>query len=515
MLAPFLLNVLLVLSALLAGVSVFVFSRYSPSKAVWWLMAAALCLRLALASLDPFLHDWDERFHALVAKNLMVDWLRPVLRQHPVLPYDYRAWCCNHVWVHKQPLFLWQIAASFKLFGVNELALRLPSALLGALLLWPVYRLGRLVFSPAVGYCAAVLLTFAYYQLGLTTGRQSVDHSDVAFMAYVTASIWAWYEGQCSTSGKGRWALLVGVFSGAAVLCKWLPGAVVYAGWALEMLLNPKLRSRGEYARYGLAVAVAALLVLPWQLYINRAFPLESTFERHYAALHFTQALEDKAGPWYYYLNNLWYQYQWLVLLIAAGIGWTATPRLRPRPVRLLLTTCLIVFVFFSAAATKMVSYTYVVAPALLLLAALGWVETSRWLRRRGAWGKWAVAGLAVAVVLADLRPLGLLKHHTERFASARLLPERQHKLVRTAVYRRLDALVPAGYVVFNVPALEDTEAMFYSHRNVYSWWPTEEEYRLLRGQGMRMAAFSGRGVPQLPAYLQGPDVRIIDAALE
>ncbi len=119
--------------------------------AVALLMAAAGSLRLLLIGRDQFLHPWDEQFHALVAKNLLHDWWRPVLRANPVLPYDYRAWANNYVWLHKQPLFLWQMALSLKAVGISEVAVRLPSALLGTLFVWPVYRLGRLAASASVG----------------------------------------------------------------------------------------------------------------------------------------------------------------------------------------------------------------------------------------------------------------------------------------------------------------------------------------------------------------------------
>ncbi len=101
-----------------------------PAQALLLLMGAAFLLRLTMIGLDPFLHDWDERYHALVARNLMDAPLRPMLRAIPALPYNYKAWCCNHVWLHKQPLFLWQMALAMKVFGTNVVALRLPSALL-------------------------------------------------------------------------------------------------------------------------------------------------------------------------------------------------------------------------------------------------------------------------------------------------------------------------------------------------------------------------------------------------
>ncbi len=38
------------------------------------------------------LHDWDERYHALVAKNMIEQPFKPMLYKNPVLPYDYKDW---------------------------------------------------------------------------------------------------------------------------------------------------------------------------------------------------------------------------------------------------------------------------------------------------------------------------------------------------------------------------------------------------------------------------------------
>lgn len=90
------------------------------------LLICGLALRI-YTSTDFFLHPWDKRYHALVAKNLIQHPLTPALYSNPVLPYNYKNWAANHIWLHKQPLPLWIMAASMWLFGVNELALRVPS----------------------------------------------------------------------------------------------------------------------------------------------------------------------------------------------------------------------------------------------------------------------------------------------------------------------------------------------------------------------------------------------------
>jgi 4-amino-4-deoxy-L-arabinose transferase-like glycosyltransferase len=121
----------------------FYFYTDKKSTALGLLMLSALLLRLLMISLDPFIHDWDERYHALVAKNMISFPFKPMLVMDPVMAYDYLDWSNNHIWLHKQPLFMWQMALSMKMFGVNEIAMRLPSAIMGTILVWLTYDLGR------------------------------------------------------------------------------------------------------------------------------------------------------------------------------------------------------------------------------------------------------------------------------------------------------------------------------------------------------------------------------------
>lgn len=123
---------------------------------LFFLLVIGFLLRLYTAN-DKYLHNWDERYHALVAKNMMTEPFAPKLYKNPVLDYDYRYWSSNHIWLHKQPFPLWCITLSFKLFGVNELALRLPSIFLTTLGIYLTFILQ--VFS-LINLLACWLLSF-------------------------------------------------------------------------------------------------------------------------------------------------------------------------------------------------------------------------------------------------------------------------------------------------------------------------------------------------------------------
>ena len=193
------------------------------------LFLAAIALYMLAANLDPFLHVWDERFHALVAKNMIDEPLTPMLYADPVVDMAYDRWDRAHIWLHKQPLFLWQIALSLKIFGINEFAVRLPSALMAALLVLLAFRMGWLYQNQRTGLLAAVLVLSNPFLFELVSGNQGIEHNDVAFLFYVSLSLWGFLE--YYKSGNKKWIWAIGIFSGFAILCKWLVGLLVYLGW--------------------------------------------------------------------------------------------------------------------------------------------------------------------------------------------------------------------------------------------------------------------------------------------
>ncbi len=60
------------------------------------IILAALIIRVD-AGWQYSLNPWDERFHALVAKNLIADPLKSTLYRSPAVAFDYRDWASNHV----------------------------------------------------------------------------------------------------------------------------------------------------------------------------------------------------------------------------------------------------------------------------------------------------------------------------------------------------------------------------------------------------------------------------------
>src|SRR5262245_17554130 len=114
---------------------------------LWLLLILTLSLAFKLINLGHAqLTYWDESFHAIVARNLLKHPLKFTLYEDPWLHFPPSDWGSSHIWLHKPPLALWQIASSYFLLGVNMFALRFPSALLSTGAAFLTYRIGVEIF---------------------------------------------------------------------------------------------------------------------------------------------------------------------------------------------------------------------------------------------------------------------------------------------------------------------------------------------------------------------------------
>ncbi len=470
-----------------------------------------------MAGVDPFLHDWDERFHALVAKNMIQEPFKPMLRTNPLFPYDYTEWCCNHVWLHKQPLFLWQMALSMGVFGVDSWSLRLPSVLMGALMLWPVFRMGTLLWDKKTGFYAAFLSVFAGFQLELVSGFQGMDHNDQAFLFYVTLSLWTLMEYFGQGDRPWRWAIATGVFAGMAVLCKWLTGLLVFGVWGVDWLW--RLRSDGrwlELRRMLAAFAAACAVFLPWQLYIHRAFPKEAAYEQEFTNRHLFEVLERHGGDWTFYFRHFAEHYgswMWLAALTGLAALWTGSVGARPR--RAVLTALILVYGFFSfIAQTKLTGYVYFSSALVYLLFGLA-IRWAVYFFEKKAINQAIMPASAALLLLCGcltLQPDRIWENHLHP-GDPGALALRERKLHNLPILRRINEWVPPGGAVFNFSKTNDfesLEAMFWSDRTAYSWYPAPPDLKDLESRGIPVAVFDHPDGVQAKDYFKADSLVIL-----
>jgi 4-amino-4-deoxy-L-arabinose transferase-like glycosyltransferase len=470
------------------------------------LFIGTLCLGFFIANLDPFLVTWDEQFHALVAKNMLLNPLKPTLYPFPLLGYDVSNWAGNHVWLHKQPLFLWQIAISLKLFGISTLAVRLPSIILHAIAALMIFRIGKITMNERVGYYGALFFAMAYYILELVAGKLNTDHNDISFLFYILASFWARFEYQ--QSKQKRFIMMIGLFAGCAVLVKWLVGLLIYAIWFLTLGIDDKTNwiKIESYKPFFQSIIISFLVFVPWQIYSILKFPDEAAFEYSYNTRHFFEALEG-------HLGDSWFHFNAFTEIYGAGF---AVPfiytigliillyKIKINAYRYtILLAVVITYTFYTLAETKMTSFTIIVSPFLFLgLASL--IDAAIVLLKDKVRIKNFIPTftpiLLVTICFFLLNPKKIQTNHTywkPLYNYYREADINQMNFITTTV----ELLGNENYVVFNsnVSNKGNIAMMFFTNYIAYDIIPSQEQINEIVSKKYKIAIWDN-GI--LPSYI-------------
>lgn len=490
----------------------FFFVKNNKGLGIGFLLAAAFWIRVHMALLDPYVHEWDERFHALVAKNMIDDPFKPMLFKEHVLPYKLEEWSYNHIWVHKQPLFLWQMALSMKVLGVNTFAARFPSIILGSLLIIIVFDIGRKwLKNDNVAYVGAFIAAFSYYPLELVSGWISLDHNDLTFLFYITCSFWAIIK-FIESGFRLKWALILGVFVGLSILNKWLVGLLGYGGLGLYLLLDKKLFLPKILINFSLSVLITGIIVLPWQIYILHQFPSEAAVAFEYNRRHITEDL-GHPGSVFFHFQFLRIAYSILLLLFLPIGIWRVfkDAKINTRMTFSFVAMIVVLFSFFSFfVKTKMPAFVYPASSLLVLFMAYGLVwSLTKAIEYLGIEPRKIAAIYIPILILIGIVALKPVKIIDQRSI---LNVARGNKIHNSEVYKNINDEKINSKIVFNCKSFENIEMMFYKDVLAYHWYPEPNVIDSLLISGQKLVFFKNNITQPLPDYiLNKPNVEFIN----
>ena len=325
------------------------------------LILLSLCALLFFFHLgkDP-LWDGDEGMHAATSKDMVLsgDWITPTLNGEKF--YD------------KPVLYNWFVSLSLLAFGFNEFAARLPSALLGTGCVILVFLLGRRMFGPMAGFLSGVILATSGEQVTLS---RTVVH-DIALAFFVTLALYFFYAGFKQERRLKRYLLLFYASCGFAVMAKGPLGALLPAMViSLFLLFRRRLSLLREFLSPG-GILLFIVIAAPWYvLIILRNRDYGSYFFIQQNLMNFLSSEARHSAPFYYYFP----------VLLAGFFPWSCflpLALIRAFRVRLikmddgvafLVVWFLVVFLFFSAASSKLATYLLPMFPAVSCLVGLLW----------------------------------------------------------------------------------------------------------------------------------------------
>lgn len=439
----------------------FAWRSYRKDKVLLSLLFILLCgmfLRAYMAS-DHYLHDWDERYHALVAKNLMKHPLKPTLYENTVIQNDYKAWVGNNVWLHKPTVPLWFISASETLFGANEYAVRLPSLLISLLGVYLTFLIGCNLFDQRVGLLAAFLHSINGIVLEVAGGKLASDHVETFFDIFIEAAIFFCI---ISIIKKNRYHLtfLSGVFIGLAIISKWFPAMVVFPVWLTGAIFSRKFTVKEIVSHMMVMVFGCVIVSLPWFIYMLHQFPQEARWEIYRSVVAYSESIEGWSADWWYYINYVEIIFGEIVYIPLIYAIYRLFKDKKEWALKMLSFWWVIPVVIFSFGVTKRHPYLLISTPAYCVLTAWYWFYLKDTVvNKKYNWLKITVLVLLIAL------PIRLNIERMKPFNREDLNPQwaKQIRALNQQIKEKQVVIFNSEYPI---------ETMFYTNFTAYSGIP-------------------------------------------
>jgi 4-amino-4-deoxy-L-arabinose transferase-like glycosyltransferase len=286
-----------------------------------------------------------------------------------VTTYDFRP----DLWNTKPPLVIWLMSGSLRLFGFNEWALRLPSALAAmATLACTLWFVRKVTGSMGVALGSAILLLLSPGFFG-EHGARTGDF-DAVLLLFVTGGLQLLYLALLQR--RPPWLLLLasGGLIALGALSKSVAAFIPVTGTLIFILVAGRLRPvLACWPRYGLAFVAALGPLLAFFAAREWMGPgYLSAIVQNDMTGRFGELTDVEATTPTFYLEHLvkgWFFAGPLLLLIPLGLR-----KLGPRERALALYAGCVVLgalAIYSAAATRAMQYALPLFPWLAMLVAI------------------------------------------------------------------------------------------------------------------------------------------------
>ncbi|MCA9135786.1 MAG: glycosyltransferase family 39 protein, partial [Planctomycetales bacterium] len=322
-----------------------------------WIALVAMALCVLAPNLSYPLINPDETRYAQIAieMNASRDWVTPTLDAKPYLD--------------KPPLMYWLTAISFKLFGTQEFAARIPSLISALLTVAVTFALG----SRIVGRKAAWLGAMSLVLCGgfVLAGRFLILDPLLTF--FTTLCLLTGYIAVREQQHRWAWWMMSGIACALGVLTK---GPVALVLCAPPLVVNGWIRgdqSRTRPIQWAAFVVPMIMVCVPWYIAVIKFNPefvdyffWEHNFKR------FTEGSNHQQPFWFYIPVVFAGMFPASLLLPWVGIFLASRSerkrRLRSKDLGFLFCGAAWILAFFSIASCKLPTYILPAFPLMCLI---------------------------------------------------------------------------------------------------------------------------------------------------
>ena len=231
-------------------------NRHGNREKNSWLLLISACLLVYLCGWYIPLMEIDAAQYANMSREMLI-------HKNFLQLYDRGA-----DYLDKPPMLFWISAASMRLFGINDLAYRLPSLLFAILSIYSTFRFSKLYYEERMAYLSALVLASCQALFLITHDVRT----DTMLLGWVMFSIWqlaSWYK-------EGKWIHLV--LSAVSVACGMMtkgPIALLVPVFAFvpHFLLQRRFRQLFRW-EYLLMILIIGILLIPMTIGLYQQFDL-------------------------------------------------------------------------------------------------------------------------------------------------------------------------------------------------------------------------------------------------
>ena len=335
--------------------------RYFP-----WLLLIGILLNvpgLWLPIIEP-----DGALYATIAKRIAIhnNWL------------DLYAHGAD--WLDKPHFPFWLAALSFKIFGINSFAYKLPAFLFWLVSIYYTYLTARDLYNKSVARIATLVYTVALHSV--------LANFDVRAEPFLSACIAGaiWHMIKLYQGGANRHLVLAALFAACAMMTKGIFVLITIAGgWVLYWAFTSQWKQFAD-VRWWLLLILSFIFILPelYSLYAQfDLHPEKIVFgETNVSGLKFffwdsqfgrffnTGPIKGKGDLTFFLHTSLWAFLPWSIGLVG-GVAYLVRFDKDKNPLRwVIYGSTLITFVMFSLSSFQLPHYIVMVFPYFSIITA-------------------------------------------------------------------------------------------------------------------------------------------------